>query len=70
MKCPLMHWVKVTTHGASSSDCMDCLQGECAWRLNYRVSKDKEIDCCSITAIALALLLILDKMPHEVQFRK
>ena len=70
MKCPLLfiHW-KTSKHTAFST-VSDCLKEECAWW-------DKDGSQCSQLAkmkvlvnIESCLELIVNKMPHEGQFRK
>lgn len=70
MKCPITRARQVIDEEAFKYKIGDCLQEECAWWGKYLEADGKEIDCCSVPAIALALSDIMNRMPTEKQFRK
>ena len=70
MKCPLFQSRRLTDSGGWESTPQDCLKEECArW--------SKESNQCDPTGMLPLLIHIesrlselIDKMPHEAQFRK
>jgi len=70
MKCPLFAILDKLTQLGEESDYCECLKEACA------VWDDKYQQCVNITIgeqllrIANALNSLLDKMPHEGQFRR
>lgn len=70
MKCPLRIIAISNEESWGIPAVYECIKEECAWWGLYRVSKEEEIGCCGLLAIALALTDIMRKMPHENQFRK
>lgn len=70
MKCPLSNYVMERESGEDEVLLSDCLKEECGWWLD-------DISMCAIRDLALELRYIqlrlaelIDKMPHEEQFRK
>lgn len=70
MKCPLRYLETHYPDEQIGRDQLDCLKEECAWWI-------KEADQCAaalaprhLFTLEKMLGLILDKMPHELQFRK
>lgn len=66
MKCPFSAIHRVKVSGEVVFDQVECSRKDCALWGIYRVSESKEIACCCITAIALALSGIMNRMPRKV----
>lgn len=70
MKCPLQNRLVSFTPEKYGYEMGECLQEECAWWL-------EENDCCAILTLAQgstyihrAVLDLVNKMPHEAEFRR
>ena len=70
MKCPLMFNGSMVVRAKLMETEIECLKEECAWW-------EKEANCCAALLIPRHLYtlermlgMILEKMPHELQFRK
>ena len=70
MKCPLLSVGAYADSSQSAYESMDCLKEECAWW------DEENSQCCPQTIVSTLeilnnqLLAIIEKMPHEEQFRK
>lgn len=70
MKCPLFYTGWLEHESEDSKQHTDCLQEECAWW-------DKDNGQCGVATLANGMWIldqlvtgIVNKMPHEAQFRK
>ena len=70
MKCPLLSIYDHESRQGKVIKSLDCLKEECAWW------DEENSQCCAQTIVSTLeifnnqLLAIIDKMPHEEQFRK
>ena len=69
MKCPLMFMTWQATETKTKFEPMDCIKEECAWWRD-------DIQMCAVKDLSLELAHtqhrladMVDKMPHEEQFR-
>jgi len=70
MKCPLLRLAEVASGKYDLEDKSSCLQEECAWW-------DKDNSQCGVATLANGMWIldqlatgIVNKMPHEAQFRE
>jgi len=70
MKCPMQQITTAIVRGNQQVDFFDCIKEKCTWW-------DKGLALCCIRTesyflaeIAASLRTLIDKMPHEEQFRK
>ncbi len=70
MKCPKAFVTTDDNEGNRYINGADCIQEECAWWDNASERCCIHSINCDLDKIAILLLRIADKMPHEEQFRK
>ncbi len=70
MKCPIRYNVWVDKENKPILLDQDCLKEECAWW--YRENNACSIldICADIEGLHETLIDLVEKMPHELQFRK
>lgn len=69
MRCPLLVAIAIISGGGVNLTTMDCLEQECAWWGKRRIEEGTMMEACMIWQIGDLLHRLLDKIPHEGQFR-
>lgn len=70
MKCPLSKSIIRVGGEASIGTMVDCLKEECAWWNEWSQVCAVKMGQVNLGSIADSLDVIMEKMPHEEQFRK
>ena len=63
MKCPIMIMGRMASNDPTDISYTECLQKRCAWW-------NEVLEKCDPTGLLCNFITLLDKIPHEEQFRK